>query len=362
MKKSPVYYADHFTAQRLVTLYVVLWVFLVAAAGVFSNWIFHLVYPELASDGGDSWIGFANSAMFSTIYVLLFHFTFTGAIKRFPPSIPANGFIHAGLGLMNVFLTLILGIILMPMLLDSMGHPPHAQKLELDVAIITLIILCCALVFSGIFYFEWFIKERSKADQARVKSELSALRAQINPHFLFNAMNTIAALVRKDPNLAEEVVLDLADVFRYILASSKKASVSLAEELQLVRMYLNIEKARFNNRLQVEISVEPGLDQVHIPSLLLQPLVENAIKHSVSKVTGPHEVHINCKKNDHGMSIKIKDSGPGFQSRELQQFLHVGTGLTNVKRLLDLSFPDANSLEIVDGGILLHLNMKMELH
>jgi len=113
---------------------------------------------------------------------------------------------------------------------------------------------------------------------------LKALRAQINPHFLFNALNAIAGLIHTNAQAAEDTVEQLAEVFRYTLRKSANEWVRLDEEIELVTAYLRIEQARFGDRLAVEIDIDPAAAAIPIPAMCVQPLVENAIKHGASQV------------------------------------------------------------------------------
>lgn len=185
-----------------------------------------------------------------------------------------------------------------------------------------------------------------ESQQRKKESELSALRAQINPHFLFNSLNSIAALIRISPEKAESVTEDLADVFRYTLRASDHPLVQLKEELEIMRLYLNIEKARFGDRLAVEIEVPEELLNIPIPVLTLQPLVENAIKHGVSKKEGQHLVKVSLTTLNNQIQISVSDTGPGFQHSNFEQLLNQGTGLSNVFQRLKLQFGDA-----VDGAV-----------
>jgi sensor histidine kinase YesM len=148
---------------------------------------------------------------------------------------------------------------------------------------------------------------RSLAAQA----ELTALKAQINPHFLFNTLNTIAQLVYNDPALAEATVERLAELLRYVLAGSERGLVPLEEELAFVEGYLEIERARFGERLRVTRQVAPEALSVPVPSLLLQPLVENAVEHGHGD-DGSITLDIRVESANDGVSIAVADRGPGM--------------------------------------------------
>jgi two-component system LytT family sensor kinase len=150
-------------------------------------------------------------------------------------------------------------------------------------------------------------------DQKRllVTSELKLIQAQINPHFLFNALNTIIAVIRRDAGQARELLLHLSNFFRKNLKRAGDLG-TLEEELDHVSSYLKIEKARFEDRLQVEVEVEKELLPLRIPTFTLQPLIENAIKHGVSELMGPGQVRLSARRNGDRVAIVIEDNAGSY--------------------------------------------------
>jgi LytS/YehU family sensor histidine kinase len=144
------------------------------------------------------------------------------------------------------------------------------------------------------------------------RAELKALRAQINPHFLFNALSVIAGLVHYRPELADATIEQLAQVFRYTLSKSENEWAPLAEEVDFVMAYLRVEQARFGDRLRVELDVQPAAARVPIPAMSIQPLIENAIRHGISALEGPGTVGLRAAVNGQCVSVEVFDSGPGF--------------------------------------------------
>jgi LytS/YehU family sensor histidine kinase len=144
------------------------------------------------------------------------------------------------------------------------------------------------------------------------QSELKALRAQINPHFLFNALNTITALIPQKPRQAEQAVEQLAEVFRYTVRRSEHEWVRLGDEMEFVRSYLDIERARFGERLQVRIDVDERIAATRIPAMVIQTLVENAIKHGIATVRGPGHITITARLDAGKVRVRVEDSGRGF--------------------------------------------------
>lgn len=205
----------------------------------------------------------------------------------------------------------------------------------------------------------------SKILHQLTEAELRALRAQINPHFLFNAFNMLAELIRTVPERAEEVTLRLSSVFRHVLRNSEKNVYPIQEEIDFLRAYLSIEEARLEENLQVSIDLDPAVAQEPIPSLLLQPIVENAIRHGLAPKLGPGWLHISVRGENGRILLSVEDNGIGTprkqQSGNGEQALPNGShgvGLKNtVERLrtfyngrASLSFqsePDAGSRVII---------------
>jgi two-component system LytT family sensor kinase len=185
--------------------------------------------------------------------------------------------------------------------------------------------------------------------QQVTEAELRALRAQINPHFLFNSLNTIADLVVRDPARAEAMTLRLASVFRHVLAHSSRPLTSIRDEIEFLRTYLYIEEARFGTRLQVEFDISPAVAGEHLPSLILQPLVENALKHGLGPKPGPGHLWISAAAQDGRICLKVEDDGMGMGASQTKP---EGLGLANVADRLRTLYQDRASLtfEPRDGG------------
>jgi two-component system LytT family sensor kinase len=185
---------------------------------------------------------------------------------------------------------------------------------------------------------------RRLADHA----ELRALQAQINPHFLFNALNTLYGLVPRQAAEAREMVVNLADVFRYFLRN-EETTIPLEEELRIVQAYLRIETLRLGTKLRTEIRVDSEALRVPIPILSIQPLVENAVKHGVAPHTQGGLVRLAVRASAGGVNILVEDSGAGFGAGGPGAESGAGVGLLNVARRLRLTYgPDAD-LRIESG-------------
>jgi sensor histidine kinase YesM len=174
--------------------------------------------------------------------------------------------------------------------------------------------LFSGISFARVFYLEAVARARA-VEQTRAElaqAELRALRAQIHPHFLFNALNSIAALISVNPRAAEETTTQLADVFRYTLRASGKEYVPLGEELEFLRTVLAIEHTRFGDRLHVVEEIEPGVEIVPVPSLLLQPLVENAVRHGLAQRSEGGTLKLGARRDGQLLKVTIEDDGVGM--------------------------------------------------
>jgi len=205
------------------------------------------------------------------------------------------------------------------------------------------------------------------AEAAAQAAHIQALRYQINPHFLFNTLNSLSSLVMTGrSDRAETMLLALSTFFRTSLSLDPGANVTLAEEIDLQRLYLDIEKARFPDRLHVEIDVPETLEQARLPALLLQPIVENAIKYGVSKSRKAVMVRIEARHlDDHRMVIEISNRLKNGGRDELVAATHEGTGLglANVCQRLDARFGTRASCRfgtMTGGGFKVSITMPIE--
>jgi hypothetical protein len=172
------------------------------------------------------------------------------------------------------------------------------------------------------------------------QAELRALQSQINPHFLFNALNTLYGTIDRQSQQARRFVLNLADIFRYCLQTDR-TFIRLEEEVKIVRAYLEIEKLRLGDRLETCLSVPETAYGVLIPILSIQPLVENAVKHGVAAQQGKGIVRLLVEAAEEGTWIKVQDSGPGFSQERSNKGASSGVGLDNVRQRLQLCYGEA---------------------
>jgi LytS/YehU family sensor histidine kinase len=184
--------------------------------------------------------------------------------------------------------------------------------------------------------------QAQKLLRLKTEAELEALRARVNPHFLFNTLNSIASLIPVDPVKAEEVVQRMSNLFRYILSAGDRGLVPLREELDVVGEYLEIEKVRLQGRLDYVVRVDDSLDGAMIPGMLLQPLVENSVKYGVAPKKDGGRIEVRCRRNGDRCSITISDTGEGFNMESTQE----GFGISGVRQRLELNYPDDHEFDI----------------
>jgi two-component system sensor histidine kinase AlgZ len=214
------------------------------------------------------------------------------------------------------------------------------------------IFLSWSALYFGIKYYQTVEAERRRvlaAEKSARESELRALRYQVHPHFLFNTLNAISTLVLEGHNeAATSMISRLADFFRATLEGPAASKVSLEEELFLTSQYLEIEKLRLGDRLQVEIKVNPALLSCSVPHLVLQPLVENSIRHGIAPRRGPGNVTIVADRDRDILVVEVVDDGLGQSSRDGSgKGDHIGIGLKNIDQRLRELFGDSGGLELI---------------
>jgi len=185
--------------------------------------------------------------------------------------------------------------------------------------------------------------ELERLEQLKVQSELAALQAKINPHFLYNSLNSIVSLIHENPNKAEQMVLSLSDLFRYSVNSRNSNYATLEEELEMVNTYLDIELVRFEGQLNVELDVADDVKQCRIPKFLIQPLIENAIKHGTSKIKDGI-IKLKISRRNTNLMITLFDNGPNFP-----EDIDAGYGIRSTAEKLDLLYGDQYTFQLLNS-------------
>jgi two-component system, LytTR family, sensor kinase len=207
------------------------------------------------------------------------------------------------------------------------------------------------------YVHEYFTRLRARdVALARLETELAqaqlrALKSQLQPHFLFNTLHAVTVLIRHDANAAIETVMRLSDLLRMTLTDAEQAELPLERELRFVRLYLELEQTRFRDRLEVVWDVAPGLTNAAVPPLLLQPLVENAIKHGIGARGCAGRVLIGASADNGTLTLRVTDNGPGLRAAG-GDGNGAGIGLASTRGRLEKLFGTAHhfSIEDVPGG------------
>jgi sensor histidine kinase YesM len=238
----------------------------------------------------------------------------------------------------------------------------HPHFYMLIVAILSIIFGAAALAYENVRIkldetasrlAEKEVQEQ-KLLRLKTEAELEALRAKVNPHFLFNTLNSIASLIPEDPQKAEDMVQRLSNLFHYVLSASDTALVPLEEELDFVGEYLAIEKVRLGGRLDYRVDKGRSLDGAVIPSMLLQPIVENSVKYGIAPHKNGGKIDVRCRRVDDRCTITVVDTGKGFDAKSVRE----GFGISGVRRRLELNYPGTHGFELTsDDGVTVRIEI-----
>lgn len=185
-----------------------------------------------------------------------------------------------------------------------------------------------------------------RINQLKTQAELQALQSKINPHFLYNALNAITSLIHEDPDKAEDMTIKLSKLFRYSINSQQENYCSLKEEIDILNTYLAIEKVRFGNRINFDIQTDEVLNHVQFPRFLLQPLVENALKHGLKDTYEHGVLAVKVRKTEKNINILVIDNGVPFPDE-----LIAGYGLQSTFDKLKLLYPSQHEIEMINQPI-----------
>lgn len=219
-------------------------------------------------------------------------------------------------------------------------------------------------VYTSIDFYRKYRRQEREALDLRIRTaeletrltnaRLEALRMQLHPHFLFNTLNAISVLISDGyARKARQMLLRLSDLLRVTLDQAGEADVPLKQELEFLETYLEIERIRFEDRLQVRLDIEPETLDIPVPYLILQPIVENAVKHGVTERLGAGEIVIRSAVEDGRATLEVRDSGPGFEP-DMADVPIDGVGLSNTRERLQKQFGDEHSIEFsraAEGGL-----------
>ncbi|MBL7950765.1 MAG: histidine kinase [Flavobacteriales bacterium] len=291
--------------------------------------------------------------------LVLFYFTGIGISHWFRHVIIRNGWLERDIGYVTPrlsFVALLLSIaafLVMAVMHDLFfrEYPPLLvpDPLEVLLNIInwTLLLFIWSL---GYFAYTYFVRSRREEIRslrlatANRENQLNTLRAQMNPHFMFNALNGIRALVDEDPDQAKKAITQLSAILRNAMATVKRNVVPLGEEIDIVKAYLELEKMRYEERLRVHFSVPAELEREQVPPMLLQTLVENAVRHGIAPLLGGGDLHVIAQRTAGGLALIVRNTGrytPGKSQGS-------GIGLRNTRKRLDMLYGGQANFHIAD--------------
>src|SRR5437764_6596082 len=260
-----------------------------------------------------------------------------------------------------------------PLVVNPIDAVAMARVTPLDEAAKLVLLAVFGIVSTyATYWVEHLVREASKESAERqrvvtrlVQAELDTLKLHLNPHFLFNALNSAMALIATDPPAAERMVSELSDFLPLVLSTSSEQEVPLERELGLLDRYVAIQRVRFQDRLTVNCNIEDGVRSALVPSLLLQPLVENAIRHGISPRAGAGYVQVTARRLGDKLSISILDDGVGVRARRSRERSRgTGLGLTNTTTRLTHLYGENHEFESGprdEGGYAVRITIPLKL-
>jgi two-component system LytT family sensor kinase len=221
-----------------------------------------------------------------------------------------------------------------------------------------------ALLCYAYGYYQRFRQGELRASRLETQlsqAQLQALKMQLHPHFLFNTLHSISALLNKDTESARKMIARLGDFLRLTLENSGTQEVTLQKEMEFLQCYLEIERIRFQDRLTTHLDVDPQALDVRVPNLILQPIVENAIRHGIAPRSTPGAIEIQAERRNGTLRIKIRDNGPGLPvNRSTDNLFRKGLGLANTQQRLDRLYGARHRFELANdpnGGLVVTLEI-----
>lgn len=246
-------------------------------------------------------------------------------------------------------------------------QPEHMMDYVSGVMGSFYILLCWSGLYFGIKYYQQLQEQTEqtlKATAAAHQAQLKMLRYQLNPHFLFNTLNAISTLILDGANeTANKAVSRLSDFLRYTLDNDPMSRVTLGSELGAIELYLEIEKVRFGDRLVIDQTIESPAEKALVPSLILQPLIENAIKYAISPSEDGGTLKIVARVQHDVLVIQISDTGPGLGNGKSNQ-KSCGVGLKNTRERLQQLYGDAQAFTLASNepsGLMITINLPFEV-
>jgi len=221
--------------------------------------------------------------------------------------------------------------------------------------------LTLTIVYHNIIVFQEFTERKLREEKLRssiAEQELNMLHSQINPHFLFNSLNSISALTMSDPFKAYDMTIKLSDFLRFSIKTRDKQIHSLKEELNVCNRYMDIEKVRFGEKIHYRQTLLPECEDAQVPRLIIQPLLENALKHGAYETTGSCDIEVLCSTLGSDLLIKVKNS---YDAGAVQPKKGRGVGLSNIRKRLELMYDRHAGMQINKTDQLFEVNIHIPL-
>ncbi len=245
---------------------------------------------------------------------------------------------------------------------DSYGYIPVRYPMEFAHF---FIFYWVGVSLISLFHEVRFARERelqqAKLETSLAEAQLQNLRLQLEPHFLFNALNAVSAAIYEDPRAADEMVCRLGDLLRQLLKSDRSQEIPLSREIELLGLYTRIMEARLEHRLKLRIDIEPAVQEALVPQLILQPLVENAIRHGMDSVNFGADILLTGRRSGDQLHLTVRDHGPGLA---VEPPAETGIGLRNTAERLQRLYPDQHSLRIhnaAGGGAIVEIWLPFQI-
>jgi len=228
-------------------------------------------------------------------------------------------------------------------------------------------LMLAAFAYAADFYqrYQEGAMRTSQLETQLAQAQLQALKMQLHPHFLFNTLNSISALLRKNVEAADRMIARLGDFLRLTLRNAGTQEVTMQQELEFLKCYLDIERIRFQDRLTVEINVQPEASKAKVPNLILQPVVENAIRHGIATHTEPGRIEISAHCENGWLEMRVSDNGPGLPRKDDGAAnITEGVGIKNTRSRLQQLYGETYRFELADasgGGLEVRVRIPLRL-
>ena len=266
--------------------------------------------------------------------------------------------VHVGASVFIGFATRVLHDLMLYSLVSDSAWTFSLTKLLMNVYFMTdygVMLYWLILLISYSFNYQRRYREgevrATRLEAQLAQAQLQALKMQLHPHFLFNTLHSISALVHKNADAADKMIARLGDFLRLTLENSGAQEVSLQEELEFLKCYLEIERIRFQDRLTVQMDIEPQTLDARLPNLILQPIVENAIRHGISPRTSAGRIAIEARRLNGFLQVQVTDNGPGLSSDSSSgSIVKAGIGLANTQARLKQLYGDQHRLDLANAA------------